>query len=142
MEYVIGLMVGLAVAVFGAAAAFDRERCFYPTILIVVASYYALFAAMGASGRTLATEIVVGSGFLLVAVLGFRKNLWVVAAALLGHGLFDFAHHWLIENPGVPPWWPGFCLACDVILGGWLAILLMKRPEFSLGAAAPKRRAT
>jgi hypothetical protein len=26
---------------------FDRERVFYPAVLIVIASYYALFAAMG-----------------------------------------------------------------------------------------------
>ena len=53
MEYLIGVILSLAVAGFAAVVGFDRERAFYPTVLIVVASYYILFAAMGASGRTL-----------------------------------------------------------------------------------------
>ena len=68
---------------------------------------------MGASRRTLIIEIVVAGGFLLVAVLGFRKNLWLVVAALVGYGAFDFVHHLFIDNPGVPHWWPGFCLVFD-----------------------------
>jgi hypothetical protein len=55
---------------------------------------------MGASGRTLLIEIVAASGFLLFAVLGFRRNRWLVVAAIVGHGIFDFVHHLLIENPG------------------------------------------
>jgi hypothetical protein len=41
-----------------------------------------------------------------------------------GHGVFDFVHHFFIENTGVPHWWPGFCLAFDVTLAVWLAIRL------------------
>ena len=29
-----------------------------------------------------------------------------------------------IANPGVPTWWPGFCLAYDVIAAGYLSWLL------------------
>jgi hypothetical protein len=49
MEYVIGLILSLAVAGFAALIGFDRERAFYPTGLIVIAAYYVLFAAMGGS---------------------------------------------------------------------------------------------
>jgi hypothetical protein len=87
-----------------------------------IASYYVLFAVMGASGRTLVIEIFAASGFLLFAILGFKTNLWLVVAAIVGHGCFDFVHHLFIENPGVPRWWPGFCLAFDVIFGGSLAV--------------------
>ena len=59
---------------------------------------------------------------------GFRKNLWLIVAGLVGHGVFDFFHHLLIQNPGVPLWWPGFCLSFDVLAGGFLAILPMRRP--------------
>ena len=124
MEYVIGAILAVAVAGFATATGLDRERGFYPPLLIVIASYYVLFAVMGASRRTLLIEIIVASGFLLFAVLGFRKNLWFAAAAIIGHGPFDFVHHLLIENPGVPRWWPGFCLAFDVIFGLWLAMRL------------------
>jgi len=87
----------------------------------LIASYYVLFAVMGASGRTLVIEIIAASGFLLFAVLGFRRSLWLVVAAIVGHGVFDFVHHLFIENPGIPRWWPGFCLAFDVSFGGSLA---------------------
>ena len=125
MEYLIGLILSLAVAGFAAAVGFDRQRVFYPTVLIIVASYYVLFGVMGASGRTVAIEIIVGIGFLLVAALAFKTSLWLAAAALIGHGVFDSVHHLLIANPGVPPWWPGFCMSFDVILGALLALLLM-----------------
>ena len=109
MEYLIGLILSLAVVGLATVVGFDRARAFYPTVMIVVASYYVLFAAMGASRRTLVIEIVIAGAFLLVAVFGFRKNFWFVVAALIGHGVFDFVHHLFIDNPGVPHWWPGFC---------------------------------
>src|SRR5213596_2575971 len=132
MEYLIGVILTLAVAAFAAVIGFDRERAFYPTVLIVIASYYVLFAAMGASSRTLIIESAVASGFLLVAVLGFRRNFWFVVAALVGHGVFDFVHHLFIDNPGVPHWWPGFCLASDVVFGAWLAMLIITRRQLAV----------
>ncbi len=131
MEYLIGLKLSVAVTGFASFVGLDRERAFYPTVLIVIASYYVLFAVMGASGRTLVIEVVAASAFLLFAVLGFRKNLWFAVAAIVGHGAFDFVHHWLIENPGVPHWWPGFCLTFDVVFGLWLAVRLMMVPSLS-----------
>jgi hypothetical protein len=61
---------------------------------------------MGGSGQTLVVEIFVASGFLLLGVLGFKTNLWLIPAAMIGHGVFDFIHHSVIDNPGVPSWWP------------------------------------
>ncbi len=128
MEYLIGLLLSVAVAGFAMAVGFDRERAFYPTVVIVVASYYVLFAAAGASARTLMIEIAVASGFLLLAVAGYKKSFWIVPVALVAHGVFDFVHHFFIFNPGVPHWWPGFCMAFDVVLGIWLAARLRRHP--------------
>ena len=61
MEYLIGLILSVAVAGFATLIGFDRERVFYPTVLIVIAFYYVLFAAAGASGRTLLIEIAIAS---------------------------------------------------------------------------------
>lgn len=131
MEYLIGSLLSVAVAGLAVAIGFDRERAFYPTVLIVVASYYVLFAAAGASTRTLLIEIAVASGFLILALIGFKTSLWIVSVGLVGHGVFDFVHHFLIFNPGVPHWWPGFCLAFDVVLGIWLTVRL-KRPHHAV----------
>ena len=132
MGYLIGLLLALAVAGLASGVGFDRERSFASTVLIVVASYYVLFAVMGASGCTLVIEILIASGFVALSVAGFRTNPWLTAAGIVGHGVFDLIHHLLIQNPGVPSWWPGFCCAFDVIFGGWLAALLMRRSQTSL----------
>jgi len=64
---------------------------------------------------------------LLFAIVGYKISLWLVAIGLVGHGVFDIFHHLVIENPGMPHWWPGFCMACDVVLGGFLMVLLWRR---------------
>jgi hypothetical protein len=126
MPYAVGVGLALAVCLFATLLGYERDRAFYPTMAIVVASYYALFAVMGGSTRALGIESVVILLFLAASVLGFKLNLWFAVGALVGHGLLDFFHARLIENPGVPVWWPQFCGAFDVAAGGYLAILLSR----------------
>jgi hypothetical protein len=121
MAYAIGIVLALLTALLARPAGFDRDRAVYPTLLIVVASYYVLFAVMGAAGHALLVESIVMIAFAFIAVIGFKLNLWLVVAALAGHGMFDFLHHRLVTNPGVPAWWPAFCLAFDVTLASFLA---------------------
>jgi len=126
MEYVVGVGLALGVGVFASLARLDRDRAFYPTVLVVVAAYYDLFAIMG-GGAALGAETGVAAVFVCASVIGFRTNLWIVAAALAGHGVFDLVHGLLIENAGVPGWWPMFCLSYDVVAGVYLAWLLASR---------------
>ena len=130
MEYLVAVILGLVVTGFARVSGFDRDRAFYPTVLIVVGSYYPLFAVMGASRySTLGIEIAAGLVFSALAVVGFKKSMWLAAAGIAGHGFFDFfLHHALVTNPGMPVWWPGFCGTIDIVLGGWLAIYLWKTP--------------
>lgn len=127
MEYVIGVVLALAVCIFALLTGFDRDRAFYSTVVIVVAHYYILFATMGASKSVLLSESAGAAVFIVLAVIGFKKSLWITAAALAGHGVFDFFHHLVIHDPGVPVWWPGFCMSFDVLAGAFLALLLMRR---------------
>jgi hypothetical protein len=131
MEYLIGVLMAAAVCAFAMLAGFDRERVFYPTVLIVVAHYYVLFAAMASSTPALMIESLLAGAFVILSVAGFKKSLWLVAAALAGHGVFDLFHHLFIQNPGVPLWWPGFCLSFDVLTGMFLAMLLVRRSGFT-----------
>lgn len=120
----VGAILAFGVGLFATATGLDRDRAFYPTVTIVVASLYALFAVMGGSTNALVLEIAAGTIFLAAAVVGFRSSLWIVAVALAGHGVFDFVHGRVISNPGVPAWWPAFCGAYDVTAGAYLAWLL------------------
>jgi hypothetical protein len=127
VAYVVGIVLALLVSGLAWGAGFDRDRAFYPTLLVVVASYYVLFAVMGGSAHALIAESIAMTLFVLVAFAGFKSNLWLVAAALAGHGLFDQLHGHLVANPGVPSWWPPFCMAYDVAAAGFLGGLLARR---------------
>jgi len=120
----IGAFLALGVGLLATASGMDRDRAFYPTLTIVIASYYALFAVMGASTHALVLESLAGAVFLAVAVAGFRWSLWAVVVALAAHGIFDLTHGKFIVNPGVPGWWPAFCSAFDVMAAMYLAWLL------------------
>ena len=120
----VGALLALSVTLLASVAGLDRDRAFYPTVTIVIASYYGLFAVMGGSQQALAIELSIGAVFLSIAVAGFRSSLWLVVAALAAHGIFDFVRGGAIENPGVPVWWPPFCLAYDITAAGCLAALL------------------
>ncbi len=131
MEYLIGVVLASGTCAFALLTGFDRDRVFYPTMLIIVACFYVLFAVMGTSIQALTIESLVAALFIVVAVIGFKQNLWLVAAAIAGHGVFDSVHRLFIENPGVPVWWPGFCMAFDIFAGGFLAVLLIRRARFA-----------
>jgi hydrogenase/urease accessory protein HupE len=121
----VGIALGLAVGAFAALARFDRERVFYPTVTIVTASYYALFAVLGSDAVALAWETASFLLFGFAAVLAFRRNLWIAVGALAGHAVFDSVHGRLIDNPGLPLWWPAFCLAFDVAAAAFLAFRML-----------------
>ena len=111
MEYVIGVAAATAVGLFASVIGFDKERSFYPVVLIVIATLYLLFAAMAGSTGSLVAEAIPALVFVAMAAIGFRKTPWLVVAGLALHGVFDYFHHAVIANPGVPVWWPGWCLA-------------------------------
>jgi len=122
---VVGVALAVAVSIFARIVGFDRDRAFYPVVLVIVASYYDLFSILG-GGTGLVAETIGFVLFAAAAALGFRTNLWIVVAGLAAHGVFDFFHHALVENPGVPTWWPSWCLAYDVAAAVCLAALLGK----------------
>lgn len=130
MAYAIGVLLSAAVLLFARVVGFHRDRAFYPTILMIVASFYILFATIGASGRSLLFEILVALGFTTLAVLGYKRSFRIIAAGIFAHGVFDFFHHFFVPNPGMPPWWPAFCMSFDVAMGAWLLL----RPPRAVGS--------
>ena len=133
LPLVIGLCLSVVVALFARAVGFDRDRAFYPAVLIVIASYYVLFAAMSGSIAVVVRELIVMAPFVAVAVAGFRGSAWLVVIGLAAHGVQDAVHGQLVANAGVPAWWPAWCLAYDV--GAAAALALLMRREQSAGSA-------
>ena len=104
MPYIIGIALSVVVVVFARYVGFDRDRAFYPTVVVVVALYYVLFAAMSESTQTVISESIIMTLFLIAAVVGFKSSPWIVVAALAGHGIMDGFHGHIVENSGMPIW--------------------------------------
>lgn len=132
MEYLTGFGVAILVCLAASLVGFDKDRAFYPVVLIVIASYYILFAAIGASMQTLLIELAAAAAFAAVAVIGFKRNAWFIVSGLAAHGAFDLLHPLLAHNLGVPVWWPSFCLAYDVTAAVYLMILLKFRAKIGI----------
>jgi hypothetical protein len=134
--------VGLALAVFAGAAwaGFSRDRSFYPAVLIVTASYGVLFAVQAQARAALLLEMVAMALFMALAVVGFRTSAWVVVAALVLHGAFDMVHDALIDNAGMPAWWPLFCWTFDMAMGACLAVAMVVKRRRRRAHGAVGRR--
>jgi hypothetical protein len=126
LPFVAGIVLSAGVALFARHVGLDRDRAFYPTVTIVIALYYVLFAVMSGSVRAVVIESVVMTLFAAAAVAGFKSSAWIVVVALAGHGVFDAVHGHVIENAGVPAWWPAWCLAYDVGAAAGLGWLLRR----------------
>lgn len=126
MSLLVGASLAFIVGVLATRIGLDRDRGFYPTVTIVIGTYYVLFAVMGGSSHSLLIESAVLVPFLVAAVAGFKKTPWILVAALAAHGTLDVIHPHVISNPGVPLWWPDFCLAYDLVAAGYLASALIR----------------
>lgn len=141
MEYLIGTGLALVICLAATGVGLDRDRAFYTVMAMVVPTYYGLFAILAGSTQALMTEGVGIAVAIALSIIGFRSTLWLVAAVLAGHGVFDAFHGQMIDNPGVPAWWPGFCGSYDVVAGLFLAWRL-GRGTIPAGRAPAKPSAT
>ena len=100
---------------------FDRDRSYYAVVLIVIATYYVLFACI--ANEAVLTETIVAALFLIVAIVGVFRWPLLLGIGIFMHGVFDLMHGYFINNSGVPVWWPAFCASLDVCLGLWVMYL-------------------
>jgi hypothetical protein len=124
MEYLIGVMSTIIIIALARIATFERDRSFYPIVLIVIGFLYVLFAAIDGRTEVVFVESVFALVFTAVALFGFKKSEKVVGFGIMMHGFFDISHHLFIQNNGVPIFWAGFCLSIDFLLG--LYVIFMK----------------
>lgn len=129
---VIGLLLAVGIAALARFTRFDEDRSFYSTILVIIASYYVLFAVLGGSRHALGWELVIAVVFSAVAIIGALVLPALVGIGIIAHGLFDLVHDVLITNSGVPTWWPSFCGSIDVLLGLWVLLSTRSAPTWSL----------
>ena len=129
MEILAGLIATIAIIGLGYATRQARSLAFFSNVLIVIAMAYVLFAVMNGTTHTIIVESAIAAGFIAVAVAGARSSTLNAAALLMAgglavHGVYDLAHSAVVSNPVVPGWWPLFCGVVDILLGGWVIVLL------------------
>jgi len=124
LPLLIGAAIAIVLAIGARITRADRDRSFYPTILIVIATYYVLFAFM--PGESIGEEIAMASVFSIAAIAGGILLPVLVGVGILLHGVFDFLRPMFITNSGVPTWWPAFCAGADILLGAWVIWLSFK----------------
>lgn len=126
IAFITGSVLALSVGLLATFIGFDRERAFYPTVMIVIASYYVLFALMTDSNNFPLIEIAVFAAFSLASIYSFLHSIWLVVFMLVGHGILDLVQTKTNTSSGVPVWWPEFCSSYDFVAAAFLAIRLKK----------------
>lgn len=124
MAWLVGSVLAVGVALFARLVGFDRDRAFYPTVLVVVGALYVLFATMAENPSGIMLEVPFFVLFAALAVIGFKTSMWWVVGGLALHGLFDFVRQSWLPGSGVPSFWPAFCGSYDVVAAAGLAVLL------------------
>lgn len=119
-----GVALSLLLIVSAKLSRFDKDISFFPSILIFIASLYVLFAAM--AGHSIIREVGFASVFVLLAIYGAYKSLFVVGLGILLHGVYDILHIVKFKEIVAPTWWAPFCVAVDCLLGIWVMYLSKK----------------
>ena len=129
VELLIGIVLGGVIIFAAKATGFEKDRSFYPVVLIVIALYYVLFAFQSYDGIEIVFEIAIALLFSAVAVWGHRKGLIIVVLGLLLHGIYDLTQSHIEFSTDPPEWWPLFCLGFDFTLavGLMLTTYILKK---------------
>jgi len=123
--FIMGIILGVATVSLMAVGGVLRQRGTWATTMVAIASFYVVFAIQTGNLMEIIVHTGLAAGFVILAIVGARASSWILAAALLGHGLFDVAVGSVLSNPA-PNWWGPFCLGIDVILALALAVMLWR----------------
>lgn len=105
---------GLTVALMAIGGVMN-QRGTWATAMVAIASFYVVFAIQSGETQEIVVHAGLAAGFVALAIIRARSSSWILAAALLGHGIFDVFASSVIGNPA-PGWWGPFCLGVDVVL--------------------------
>ena len=137
----IEALIGAAVAVLTIVSArFVRgEGWLYSLGLLALPGIYAFFALQAGEQAVGVKEMIYGAPYvvagLVFAFVSVRQSAVVVGIFWLLHGLYDLAHTQVINNTGVPGWYPIFCFVVDAVIGSYLLWLSRRVPDANLRQA-------
>lgn len=83
--------------------------------LVLIAGIYIGYAFKDGRPRSIVVELIGAAGFCAAAWLGLNGAPYFIVAALALHGLWDLAHHSLLDTE-VPRWYIPFCAVVDWVM--------------------------
>lgn len=132
-----GITVGILTIVL--ARAMRGQHWVYAMGLVTLPSLYASFAFRVGDSPVGVRELVYGIPFivagLLFALVSARQSAVLVGAFWILHAGYDLVHDQFFTNPGRPGWYPVFCFAVDVVVGGYVLWLSRRIPDANLREA-------
>lgn len=136
----VALTLGIIIAFIAIAMAKDLElppRAFAVS-LVALPGVYMLFALSVGDMAALGLELAYGLPYFVFGYVcftrGFKGSGFVVTALWIIHAAYDVYHHALVDNAGVPGWYPAFCLGFDLMMVVYLTRLVARQKQFDIFA--------
>ena len=122
-QLLIGALSCLLFILIARRAGLRREVILYAVALVAAALVYVVFAVAGGAARS---RLLLESGglvlFSLVALLGLRVSVWVLALGWAAHAVWDVVPGAVLGAGAVPEWYPVVCLGFDLFLAGYIVM--------------------
>ncbi|MFZ2871185.1 DUF6010 family protein [Zavarzinia sp.] len=122
----VGIGLSLATLPLHLLIAHEQSVELAAVMVAMIGAIYVGFAIQAGSVRQIAVESVVATLFMVAALAGLWLSPWVIPAAYVLHGLWDWLHHDRDHSADlVAPrgWYPPFCAAYDWVFAFGLAAL-------------------
>jgi hypothetical protein len=115
----------LAVATLPLHLLFSRMHSeqFAAVLLAAIGAIYAGFGLQTGNRTQIAIEVIVALGFFSAALGGLWVTPWIVPAAYVMHGIWDYSHHKGSRLTPIPLWYPPFCAVYDWVAAAGLVVI-------------------
>jgi hypothetical protein len=101
----------------------DAIEQFAAVLLAFIGAFYVGFGLQTGTRAQIITEWTVALGFFGAAMVGLWVTPWIVPAAYVVHGFWDYAHHQNSRLAPIPSWYPPLCAVLDWVPAAILTII-------------------
>jgi hypothetical protein len=118
-----GLAGGAVTALLAWSRVIPDPIAFHAVALAVIGAIYVGFAFSDGRLAFIVIELLVGTGFVVLALLGLWQAPVFIAAGLVLHAIWDLVHRPSLVGTRLPWWYPAFCAAYDLVFAGAFIVL-------------------
>lgn len=120
---IAGIASGGLTALIAWSSFIPDPLAFHSVALAIIGAIYLGFALSDGRLSIMLLELSVGTGFVVLALLGLWLAPMFIAIGLILHGFWDLAHRPRGVTTKLPAWYPPFCAAYDFVFAGVFLLL-------------------